>query len=212
VTSKSPSQDAEFILSHAERLVKVATMCVISFGLADGLNEAIKASSGERNDWHQAASGFQDGTLLMAALRATLLLDRDETKVSFQAVHRRLKSKAVQAALKQALAERHGLDEFFPPTRDELIADLFKTYAEIEWEVHARLVHFRNFGIAHLTVDKMSKSITFDELRKFVSIISRLTTTVQQLCHTPTAFRDWMLEDYSKIAQKALLRSHRPSE
>jgi hypothetical protein len=32
--------DAEFILGHAERLVKVASMCVISFGLADGLNAA----------------------------------------------------------------------------------------------------------------------------------------------------------------------------
>jgi hypothetical protein len=59
-------------------------------------------------------------------------------------------------------------------------------------------------GIAHLTIEKMSKSVTFDELRKFVSIISRLTEAVQQLCHTPTAFREWMLEDYRQIARKAM--------
>jgi hypothetical protein len=97
-------------------------MCVISFGLANGLNEALKSGLRESDDWHQAARGFQDGTLLMADLRATLLLNRDETKVSFQAVHRRLKSESVQAALKQ-VAERHGPGDIFPPTRDEPIAD-----------------------------------------------------------------------------------------
>ena len=142
----------------------------------------------------------------MAALRATIVLDRDEKKVSFQGVHRRLKSKAVQVSLRKTLAERHGLDETFPPTREELIVDFLATYAEIEWKVHSRLVHFRNAGIAHLTVDKVSKSVTFDELRKFVSIISRLATTLQQLCYTPTAFQPWMLEKYSENAQKALLR------
>jgi hypothetical protein len=160
----------------------------------------------ESDDWRQAAAGFQDGTLLMAALRATLLLDRDETKVSFQAVHRRLKSESVQAALKQVLAERHGPGDIFPPTRGDLITDFLEAYADIQWEVHGRLVHFRNFGIAHLTIEKMNKSVTFDELRNFVSIIGRLTTTVQQLCHTPTAYREWMLEEYSDMAQKALLR------
>jgi hypothetical protein len=59
----------------------------------------------------------------------------------------------------------------------------------------------QKLGIAHLTIQKMSKSITFDELRKLVSIISRLTAAVQQLCHTQTAFREWMLEDYREIAR-----------
>ena len=60
----SANNDANFILSHAERLVKVAMMCVISFGLADGLNEGLKASPKETDDWQQAAAGFQDGTLI----------------------------------------------------------------------------------------------------------------------------------------------------
>jgi hypothetical protein len=34
---------------------------------------------------------------MMAALRAALLLDRDDTKVSFQTIHRRLKSKTLQS-------------------------------------------------------------------------------------------------------------------
>jgi hypothetical protein len=199
------SDNAQFILGHAERLVKVATMCVISFGLADGLNEALKVDVERTADWQQAAAGFQDGTLMMAALRVALLLDRDETKVSFQTINVRLKSKPVQAALKQTLGKKYGFDEPFPPSRDELIASFFDLYSEINWAVHSRLTHFRNMGIAHLTVERMTKSITFDELREFVSIISRLASVLQQLCHTPTAFRESMLEDYRDIARKTLL-------
>lgn len=201
----SENNDANFILSHAERLVKVATMCVISFGLADGLNEALKGSPNETDDWRQAAAGFQDGTLMMAALRAALLLDGDDRKVSFQTIHRRLKTRAVQEDLKQSLAETHGPDDVFPPSRDELMADFLETYSEIDWEVHGRLTHFRNLGIAHLTIERMSKSITFDELRQFVSIISRLTAVIQQLCHTPTAFREFMLADYREIARDIMI-------
>jgi hypothetical protein len=208
ITRKKIAVDhVKFILDNAERLVKVATMCVISFALADGLNEALKASSTEAGDWQQAAAGFQDGTLMIAALRAALLLDRDETKVSFQTIYSRLKSTAVQGALKQSLSKKHGLDEFFPPSRDELIASFLEAYSEIDWEVHGRLTHFRNLGIAHLTIAKMSKSITFEELRTFVSIISRLTLAIQQLCHTPTAFREWMLDDYRDIARKAIMQN-----
>ena len=142
---------------------------------------------------------------MMAALRVALLLDRDETKVSFQTINVRLKSKPVQAALKQTLGKKYGFDEPFPPSRDELIASFFDLYSEINWAVHSRLTHFRNMGIAHLTVERMTKSITFDELREFVSIISRLASVLQQLCHTPTAFRESMLEDYRDIARKTLL-------
>jgi hypothetical protein len=202
-----PSDDAAFILEHAERVVKVAAMCIISFGLADGLNEALKASPNETDDWKQAAAGFQDGTLMMAALRAVLLLDGDPAKVSFQTMYRRLKSTAVQQSLKATLADAHGPDDVFPPSRDELIADFLETYSEIDWKVHGRLTHLRNVGIAHLPVEKVTKSITLDELRTFVSIISRLTATIQQLCHTPTAFREWTLENYREIARKAMTKN-----
>jgi hypothetical protein len=96
----------------------------------------------------------------------------------------------------------------FPLTRDELISDFLEAYSRIDRGAHGRLTHFRNLGVAHLSVDQMSKSITLDELRKFVSAIVRLTTLLQQLCHTPTAFREWMLEDYRDIARKTVLNSN----
>jgi hypothetical protein len=195
--------DAEFILSNAERLVKVSAVCVISFGLADGLNEAINARRDERSDWKQAAAGFQGDNLMMAALRTALLLDRDETKVSFQAVHRRLRDAGVRSVLLKVLTERHG-EDLFSPSRPDLIDEFFETYSEINWPVYGRLKHFRNFGIAHLTPAKMSQSVTFGELRTLVQLLGRLAVTLQRLCQTETALNTDMMAEYRDIARNAM--------
>jgi hypothetical protein len=63
--------DVEFILENADRLINVTVRCVISFALADGLNDRLLATPADRrDDWHQAVVGFHRDTLLMAALRA----------------------------------------------------------------------------------------------------------------------------------------------
>lgn len=166
--------DVDFILSHSERLVKFATMCVVSFGLAEGLNDTLRTEPTASEQWLQAAAGLQDGVLMMAALRSALLLDADESKVSFQTIFHRLKKPGTREALIGRLSAKHGLDDFFPPFRESQIEKFMLVYSEINWAAHSRLTHFRNLGIAHLTIQRMSKSITFDELKEFVSIISRL--------------------------------------
>src|SRR5260370_27671889 len=109
--------DVEFLLDNANRLITVAVRCVISFGLADGLNERLLATPADkRDDWHQAVVGFHRDTLLMAALRVAILLDANDSMVSFQSVYHRLKTPSVQAGLLQALEERHGSNDI-PPSR-----------------------------------------------------------------------------------------------
>jgi hypothetical protein len=196
--------DVEFILGNAERLINVATVCVISFGLADGVNEAVIASPDESHDWKQAAAGFRGDNQMMAAVRTALLLDRDEDNVSFQTVYHRLKHPAVRSGLLQVLEDRHG-DDYFLPSRSDLIDEFLVVYSKIDWKVHGRLTHFRNFGIAHLTPDKMSKSVTFGELRTLVGIVGLLAATLQHLCQTQTAFRTDMLNEYRDIARKTMM-------
>lgn len=101
--------DAAFIIDQAERLVKVAAMCSISFGLADGVNDRLKSlneSGIADDDALQGMAGFLDASLMMAALRANLLLDSGgkspDAVVSFQTIYHRLKLEPVQAALKKA--------------------------------------------------------------------------------------------------------------
>ena len=66
-------------------------------------------------------------------------------------------------------------------------------------------MHLRNRGIAHLAPEDMTKSITLDELRTMVEIVSRLTTNLQHLCQTQTAFRPDMLNEYRELARKTMI-------
>jgi hypothetical protein len=126
--------------------------------------------------------------------------------LSFQAVNRLLKDPDVVAALLLALESRRGPD-VFEPSRTALIEEWCEIYGKIDWNVHGRLVHLRNRGIAHLTPEEMTKSVTMAEIRTLVEIVSRLTATLQHLCQTETAFRIDLSDEYRKMARKTMLRT-----
>jgi hypothetical protein len=195
--------EAAFILNNAERLVTVATRCVFSFGSADGLNDLLLNQDDQAGGWRQPVAVLHRDALMMAVVRTCILLDRDDRMVSFQAIHRFMKESDVVASLLQALEDRHGYD-LLPPSRVELIEEFRQTYSEIDWKVHGRLTHFRNRGIAHLTPEEMTASVTMAELRTLVQIVSRLTATLQHLCQTQTAFRADLLDEYRDQAQRAI--------
>ncbi|RXH40995.1 hypothetical protein [Bradyrhizobium zhanjiangense] len=184
----------EFILQNASRLIVVATRCAWSFGAADGLNDILASRPDHHGEWRQPVSVLHRDVLLMAALRVSILLDADRTAVSFQTVYHALKEPAVQATLLQALDAKCGPD-VFTPTRGDLIGTYLQTYSEIDWNVHGRLVHLRNLGIAHLSLDQLRKSVTLPELRAMVELVARLASTLQQFLQTDTAFHGDMVEE-----------------
>ena len=116
---------------------------MFSFGSGDGLNDLLLTRDDPEGDWRQAVSVLHRDALMMAALRVSILLDRDGRMLSFQSVHRLLKDPTVVAALLQALEDRHGADDL-PPSRTDLIEEFRQIYAEIDWKMHGRLVHLRN--------------------------------------------------------------------
>jgi hypothetical protein len=142
----------------------------------------------------------------MAALRAAVLLDADDRVVSFQAVYHRLKMPSVKECLVQTLEDRHGSDDI-QPSWAGLIEDFRQTYNKIDWAAHGRLTHLRNRGIAHLTREKMLKSVTLDELRTLVAIISHLAATLRDLCQSQLAFREDMLIEYRDLAKQAIKKT-----
>lgn len=188
------TSDAEFILTNTDRLITVTIRCVISFGAADGLNDFLLADKKDQHqDWRETVWCFQRDGLLMAALRAAILLDPHERVLSFAGINRRLGRPEVRAALLQALEDRHGPDDI-PPSRAELIDEFHETFKEIDQDSYKRLRQFRNRGIAHLTPEQMLKSVTIGELRALIAIISRLAETLQHLCQVQSAFRSDMLD------------------
>ncbi|MES5485956.1 hypothetical protein QMZ05_24650 [Bradyrhizobium sp. INPA03-11B] len=184
---------ADFVLQNASRLVTVATRCAWSFGAADALNGTL-LNNDPGGHWRQAVSVLHRDTLLMAALRVAILLDADRNVVSLQTVYHSLMEPDVRTALLQELETRRGPD-VFSPSRAERIDGYLRTYREIDWNVHGRLTHFRNLGIAHLTLTQLTKSITIAELRTLVAIVARLANALQNLAGTETAFREDMAKE-----------------
>ncbi len=75
---------------------------------------------------------------------------------------------------------------------------------EIDWGAHGRLVHFRNRGIAHLTPEKLLRSVKLNELSAMIGIIGRLATVLRDLCQSNLAFHTDMRDTYSRLAKKAV--------
>jgi hypothetical protein len=200
---KSTDARADFVLGSAPRLIVVATRCAWSFGAAEGLNDVLASRPDQHGEWRQPVSVLHRDTLLMAALRVSILLDADSKAVSFQTIYHALKEPAVQAALLQTLDAKHGLD-VFNPTRADLIGTYLQTYKEVDWKAHGRLVHLRNLGIAHLTLDLLKKSVTLAELRTMVAVVTCLADTLQHLLQTDTAFHGNMVEESSDQVKRLI--------
>ena len=197
--------DVDFILKNVDRLLTVTFRCIVSFGLSDGLNERLLATSADRrNDWHQAIVGFHRDTLLMAALRLAVLLDKKNRRVvSFQKVYDRLEKPSVREGLLRALEERHGPD-VFSPSRTEHIEEFLQTYNQINCDAYGRLKNLRDRGIAHLTPEEMLETVTLDEIRTMVGIVRQLASTLRNLCPSQIVLRADMLDTYRDLAKKAI--------
>ena len=197
--------DVDFILKNVDRLLTVTFRCIVSFGLSDGLNERLLATPADRrNDWHQAIVGFHRDTLLMAALRLAVLLDKKNRRVvSFQKVYDRLEKPSVREGLLRALEERHGPD-VFSPSRTEHIEEFLQTYNQINCDAYGRLKNLRDRGIAHLTPEEMLETVTLDEIRTMVGIVRQLASTLRNLCPSQIVLRADMLDTYRDLAKKAI--------
>lgn len=208
--SDQAAADADFIILAAPRLAAIATLASMSFGLGDGVNEAIRKAQGNSRylqGWHQAALGFQDGTLMMAAVRTCILLDSDEKTVSFQGVYKRLKEPETQRALIQKVyGEFEEFQSMFGSSPTQMVADFLSIYREIDWNIHSRLVHFRNFGVVHLLDRKNWKSINYDELRDLILLLGRLSDKLTELCRSSVPPTDSLVKEWSAYGAQALVK------
>ncbi|WP_426615398.1 hypothetical protein [Bradyrhizobium sp. McL0616] len=203
------SEDVDFIINAASRLSGIAKLAAISFGLADAANEAMKVGGKLLNDyaWVQGARGFQDGTLMIAVIRVCIALDADPKTISFQGVYKRLKRPEVQRALiERVYGENEEFQSMFGPSPTEMLERFLELYRQIDWAIHSRLIHFRNFGVAHLLDRKNWKSITYDEMRALVLLVGRLGDELAALCHLPLPAIDDTVEEYAAFGNRALAK------
>ncbi|MCK1506946.1 hypothetical protein [Bradyrhizobium sp. 18] len=187
-------READFVLEHAEPLLTVATRCAWSFGAADGLDQVLERHVVPRGVWRHPIAILQRDAMLMAVTRVVILLDRSKGAVSFQTLYHQLKEPEVQAGVLAAVEERRG-PELLEPERANRIAEFLAAYRTIDWGMHGRLKRFRNLDIAHLREQARSKSITMQELRTLVGVVTSLAVSLQALLQTGVPFHSHLAEE-----------------
>jgi hypothetical protein len=67
-------------------------------------------------------------------------------------------------------------------------------------DLHGRLVHFRNRGVAHLTPEKISKRVSYAELKSLVIAAIKMGECLTALCENEVSFREDELQEWSDRA------------
>ena len=190
--------DVAFILNNAPRLIKVAAATAISFALWEGVNRALLESE-NNTDRREIAAGYRSDCAFTAVSRLFLLLDRNPSQVSFQTIYTKLQSEAVVATLLERL------DEFSTSSAVDLANDavqrFLKTYRSIDWQdLHGRLVHFRNRGVAHLTPQKIEKRVAYAELGRLALAVTIMGECMEPFAKDAVPLREEEIREWSDRA------------
>ena len=172
----------------------------ISFALWDGANRALLKYT-DLTDHHQIAIGYRGDCSLIVVSRLALLLDADPKLVSFQSIYARLKCDVTV----MLLIERLEADALIPNAAAEnaeySIRRFLEIYRSLDWhDLHGRLVHFRNRGVAHLTPEKIDKRVSHGELRSLVVAAIKMGECLAALCENEVSFREDELKEWSDRA------------
>ena len=196
----SPGDEIKFVLSNAPRLMKVAGATAISFALWEGVNRALLESK-TNTDRREIAHGYRENCSFTAVTRLAVLLDSDPKQISFQTLYRRLQSDTLVTAI---LADIDGamLSTGAAVENARYAIELFlKTYRSIDWQdLHGRLIHFRNRGVAHLTPHKIEKRVTYGELETLCRDVAIMGECMEPFSGGEVPLRQDEIKDYVERA------------
>lgn len=162
------------VLSGAPRLATVTNLTVISFSFLDGAKTAMINAPNVTEEVREVWDGYCIASEHMTVVRVHALLDRDDRMVTYQTVHRCLKRPEVLDALVQRMCDDPLQSRHIEDDVRYSINQFCSVYGTINWELHGRLTHLRNQGIAHLSRGHQVKTITQDELRGLVLLVKNL--------------------------------------
>jgi hypothetical protein len=181
--------DVQFVLKNAPRLNKVVAATAISFALWDGANRALLQFT-EPTDGHEIASGYRGDCALIVVSRLALLLGADPKLISFQSMYARLKCDATVSVLTERLKAEALIPKAVVDNAEYSIRRFLEICRSLDWQdLHGRLIHFRNRGVAHLTPEKISKRVSYAELKSLVIAAIKMGECLAALCENEVSFR-----------------------
>jgi hypothetical protein len=204
--SDTPEIAADYVERAAPRLVKVAAVTAISFALYDGANGALLELKNADQNTREIASGYGVNAISMTAVRLTLLLDADPKVVSFQTVYRRLERPDVVDTLVRRARDKSPWAEALEDRVEEdiraSVASFLRIYRAIDWhDLHGRLQHFRNHGLAHLTPQQIQRRVTYAEITSLVRSVAALSECLTSFDPDGVPLRADEIADWSDRAK-----------
>jgi hypothetical protein len=198
---------ADYVLTEAPRLIRVAGATAISFALYDGANRALCDANQEdvHDDAWQTALGYRGDTISLTVVRLALLLDRDPTVVSFQHIYNCLKPDVVDLLVYRACHASPFAEVLDDRIGDDIRAStrrFLETYKAIDWhDLHGRLQHFRNRGLVHLTPEQIEKRVSYAEIKSLVQSVTVLAECLMPFDPNHVAVRLDEIDDWSNHAK-----------
>jgi hypothetical protein len=211
-----PEIAADEVESSAPRLIKVAAITAISFALFDGANRVLGDDLENLDyDAREISAGYRDVAISMTVVRLVLLLDRDPHVISFQSVYRHLERSEVVDTLVRRGCSKSPLMEALSDRAEANIRNsvqkFLTTYRAIDWrDLHGRLQHFRNRGLAHLTPEQIRRRVTYEEIGSLVRSVAMLAESLMPFHPDGVPVRADEIVDWSDRATqiwKAAFRS-----
>lgn len=186
--------------SAVPRLIIVAGRAVISFALWQGVNRALLAEGGS-DDVRELAAGYGGDNAHTCVIRLCALLDGDRKMVSFKRIDRLLQrpdvvegivARSVDPHFWPGKAVRGSLEEFRKAYQDAFINDL-----------HSRLIHFRNVGVAHLSLEEIKRRVTYDEVQHLTRAVARMSESLSPFAPDhPLLIWEHEIDNWSDRARK----------
>jgi hypothetical protein len=205
--SITPDIRAKSVLAAAPKLAKISGEAAISWGLLDGANRAILESSESAIVMREIANGYINNCALMLVIRLALLLDGAHNVVSFQSVYRNIESpKVTNALIRRVCAEDRSSFAFQRKIEQNIrssVERFLDTYRTIDWDLHSRLKHFRNLGVAHLTLHDVEKYVKYGELHALTLLVRVLAECLEPfLLDGDIPVREDQIQEYSDQARE----------
>jgi hypothetical protein len=195
---------AVHVLQAAPRLIKVTAATAISFGLWEGAYRVLVPAPAAVQDAHEIANGYCGVCALMTVVRLALLLDASPKVISFQSVYRHLQRTEVVKALVRRLCGESLMPNRTQANIRHSVSRFLDTYRSIDWnDLHGRLKHFRNRGVAHLDPGEIESRITTDELRSLVHSVTTLGECLEPFASNVVPVRQDEIGDWSDRAAAA---------
>lgn len=201
---------ADQVCRIAPRLAIVSFRVAISYGLHVGANNALLASKNSNHMNREIVAAYRLDATAMTVIRLCALLDRGDKIVSYQTLYTLLKSPDViedlVARMKEAtagfLADRAEAD-----ARKSIVAfeEAYRAIFVTPSNLHGRLMHFRNLGLAHLSEDQLTKRITYAELGLLVGKVMEMTNALANFAPTEVPFHGDEAEEYGNQAEQLMM-------